>query len=52
MWPALRAQSCGGILGADEVRRNHAAMAVECPAAPYSDLRGEGRLAADMPVPE
>jgi D-threo-aldose 1-dehydrogenase len=36
----------------DEMRRNPAATAVEFPAALWSDLRGEGLLAADGPVPE
>ncbi|PWC78800.1 pyridoxal 4-dehydrogenase [Azospirillum sp. TSH64] len=40
-----------GAVTAGEVSRNLAAMAAVVPAALWSDLKGEGLLAADVPVP-
>ncbi|WP_376962828.1 aldo/keto reductase [Azospirillum sp. A26] len=40
-----------GAVTAGEVNRNLAAMAAVVPAALWSDLKGEGLLAADVPVP-
>ena len=40
-----------GAVTAGEVNRNLAAMAATVPAALWSDLKGEGLLAADVPVP-
>ncbi|CAO3440812.1 aldo/keto reductase [Azospirillum endophyticum] len=40
-----------GAVTADEVRRNLAAVAADVPAALWSDLKGEGLLGVDVPVP-
>ena len=40
-----------GAVTAGEVNRNLAAMAATVPGALWSDLKGEGLLAADVPVP-